>query len=84
MAASRHEPVPVRPVAAHWYNFSGGSESGPITNVWKSTRTRDLTWDLLNHTDLMVASGVYFYHVTTPEGREHVGKFTIVNSALAR
>jgi hypothetical protein len=42
------------------------------------------TWDLRNKSGQFVASGVYFYHVSTPEGREHVGKFTIVNSGFAR
>lgn len=36
------------------------------------------TWDLTNYTDLMVASGVYLYHVTTPEGDEHTGRFTVI------
>lgn len=35
------------------------------------------TWDLTNHT-LMVASGVYLYHVTTPDGDEHTGRFTVI------
>ena len=38
-------------------------------------------WDLRNWSDQFVASGVYFFHVTTPEGDERVGKFTIVNFA---
>lgn len=39
------------------------------------------TWDLRNRSNQFVASGVYFFHVTTPNGDEHVGKFTIVNFA---
>ena len=39
------------------------------------------TWDLRNRSDQFVASGVYFFHVSTPEGDEHVGKFTVVNFA---
>lgn len=39
------------------------------------------TWDLRNRSNQFVASGVYFFHVTTPTGDQHVGKFTIVNFA---
>jgi hypothetical protein len=28
-----------------------------------------------------VASGVYFYHVETPDGKSKVGRFTVVNFA---
>ncbi|HEX6587766.1 MAG TPA: hypothetical protein VF039_01985 [Longimicrobiales bacterium] len=42
------------------------------------------TWDMRNRTGLMIASGVYFYHVTTPDGREHIGRFTVVHSGLSR
>jgi hypothetical protein len=28
-----------------------------------------------------VASGVYFYHVETPDGRKKIGRFTVVNYA---
>ncbi|MFO7588510.1 MAG: hypothetical protein R6X22_10600, partial [Gemmatimonadota bacterium] len=38
-------------------------------------------WGLRNRNNQFVASGVYFYHVVTPEGAERVGKFTIVNFA---
>ena len=40
-----------------------------------------LSWDVRNRNNQFLASGVYFFHVITPEGYEHVGKFTIVNSA---
>ncbi len=36
-------------------------------------------WNLRNRNNQFVASGVYFFHVVTPEGDEHVGKFTVVN-----
>ncbi|MGW8282406.1 MAG: T9SS type A sorting domain-containing protein, partial [Gemmatimonadota bacterium] len=39
------------------------------------------TWDVRNWSQQFVASGVYFYHVVTPDGDERVGKFTIVNFA---
>jgi hypothetical protein len=40
-----------------------------------------LPWDLRNRNNQFVASGVYFFHVITPDGQEHVGKFTVVNFA---
>jgi hypothetical protein len=40
-----------------------------------------LVWNLRNTSNQFVASGVYFFHVVTPEGDERVGKFTIVNFA---
>jgi len=36
-------------------------------------------WDVRNRNNQFVASGVYFFHVATPDGDEHVGKFTILN-----
>jgi len=36
-------------------------------------------WDIRNRNNQFVASGVYFFHVVTPEGDTHVGKFTVVN-----
>jgi hypothetical protein len=38
-------------------------------------------WGLRNRNNQFVASGVYFFHVVTPEGDTHVGKFTVVNFA---
>jgi hypothetical protein len=38
-------------------------------------------WNVRNWSQQFVASGVYFFHVVTPEGDERVGKFTIVNFA---
>jgi len=38
------------------------------------------SWNLANRTGLLVASGVYFYHVSTPEGREHTGRFTVITT----
>jgi hypothetical protein len=37
-------------------------------------------WDMRNRNNQFVASGVYFFHVVTPDKDEHVGKFTVVNS----
>ena len=38
-------------------------------------------WDLRNRNNQFVASGVYFYHVETPDGKKKIGRFTIVNFA---
>jgi hypothetical protein len=42
------------------------------------------TWNLRNRSNQFVASGVYFYHVSTPDGKTAIGKFTVVNSGFAR
>jgi hypothetical protein len=39
-----------------------------------------VTWDLRNRADMWVANGVYFYHVTTPEGQEHIGRMTVIDA----
>jgi hypothetical protein len=39
------------------------------------------TWNLRNRNNQFVASGVYFYHVETPDGKSKVGRFTVVNFA---
>jgi hypothetical protein len=41
----------------------------------------ELTWNLRNRNQQFVASGVYFYHVETPDGKQKVGRFTVVNFA---
>jgi len=38
-------------------------------------------WDLRNRNQQFVASGVYFFHVETPDGKKKIGRFTIVNFA---
>lgn len=38
-------------------------------------------WNMRNRNNQFVASGVYFFHVMTPKGDEHVGKFTLVMQA---
>ena len=42
------------------------------------------TWDLRNRSNQFVASGVYLFHLSTPEGKSTVGKFTVVNAGFAR
>ena len=38
-------------------------------------------WNLRNRNNQFVASGVYFYHVETRDGKSKIGRFTIVNFA---
>jgi hypothetical protein len=41
----------------------------------------EAVWDLRNRNNQFVASGVYFFHVETPEGLTKIGRFTVVNFA---
>lgn len=36
-------------------------------------------WDVRTRFDLLVASGNYYYHVTTPDGRTHLGRLAVIN-----
>lgn len=40
-----------------------------------------LSWNLRNRNNQFIASGVYFYHVEAPDGKQKVGRFTVVNFA---
>jgi len=42
------------------------------------------TWNLRNRSNQFVASGVYLFHVSTPDGKTHVGKFTVINAGFGR
>lgn len=60
------------------------SQSGILVNAITlddPTGGGELTWNLRNRNNQFVASGVYFYHVETPDGKTKVGRFTIVNFA---
>jgi hypothetical protein len=60
------------------------SLSGILVNVvehFDPTGGGETTWDLRNRNNQFVASGVYFYHVETPDGHKRVGRFTVVNFA---
>ncbi len=35
-------------------------------------------WDLMSSNNQLIASGIYLYHISTPDGEEKVGKFAIV------
>ncbi|HYK12270.1 MAG TPA: hypothetical protein VEV39_15825 [Gemmatimonadales bacterium] len=41
----------------------------------------ELEWDLRNRSNQFVASGVYFYHVESADGKTKVGRFTVVQFA---
>ncbi len=60
------------------------SVSGILVNVLAHNDAGlggEMTWNLRNRNNQFVASGVYFYHVETPTGQTHVGRFTVVNYA---
>ena len=41
----------------------------------------EAVWDLRNRNNQFVASGVYFYHIETPNGQSKTGRMTVVNFA---
>jgi hypothetical protein len=60
------------------------SVSGVLVNVLTfddPTGGGEMTWNLRNRNNQFVASGVYFYHVETPDGQTKVGRFTVVTFA---
>ena len=60
------------------------STSGVLINIVNHndvTGGGEATWNLRNRNNQFVASGVYFYHVETPDGQEKIGRFTVVNFA---
>jgi hypothetical protein len=60
------------------------SLSGVLVNVLSlndPTGGGEVEWNLRNRNNQFVASGVYFYHVETPDGKSKVGRFTVVNFA---
>ncbi len=60
------------------------SLSGVLVNALTlndPTSGGELTWNLRNRNNQFVASGVYFYHVETPDGKQKIGRFTVVNFA---
>jgi hypothetical protein len=46
-----------------------------------ATGGAEAQWNLRNRNNQFVASGVYFYHVETPDGKSKIGRFVIVNFA---
>ena len=60
------------------------SASGILVNVLTHndpTGGGEQAWGLRNRNNQYVASGVYFYHVETPDGKTKIGRFTVVNYA---
>ena len=59
------------------------SASGLLVNIVSHNDPglgSEARWNLRNRNSRLVASGVYFFHVETPEGRTRVGRFVIVNA----
>jgi len=60
------------------------SVSGILVNVLTHNNAGnggEEVWNLRNRNNQFIASGVYFYHVETPDGRTKIGRFTVVNYA---
>jgi hypothetical protein len=58
--------------------------SGVLVNILTHHDAADGSeevWNLRNRNNQFVASGVYFYHVETRDGRKKIGRFTVVNYA---
>jgi hypothetical protein len=52
-----------------------------VLTVNDATGGAETQWNLRNRNQQVVASGVYFYHVETPDGKSKIGRFTLVNYA---
>jgi hypothetical protein len=52
-----------------------------VLTVNDVTGGAEAQWNLRNRNEQVVASGVYFYHVETPDGKAKIGRFTLVNYA---
>jgi hypothetical protein len=60
------------------------SVSGILVNILTHNNPAgggEEVWNLRNRNNQFVASGVYFYHVETPDGQTKIGRFTVVNYA---
>jgi len=60
------------------------SQSGILVTMLThndQTAGGEVTWDVKNRWGTYVASGVYFYHVETPDHRVKIGRFTVVQQA---
>jgi hypothetical protein len=54
--------------------------SGNLVRVLEhSGGSGTLEWDVRTRFDLFVASGNYYFHVTTPDGRTSLGRFAVIN-----
>ncbi len=54
-------------------NHTSTSEDGEFGDVGGME-----SWDLLTYNNQLIASGIYLYHISTPDGEERVGKFAII------
>jgi hypothetical protein len=67
------------------YSLSGVLVNVVVHDALNSATDKSLggeaTWNLRNRNNQFVASGVYFYHIETPQGHTKVGRFTVVNFA---
>jgi len=54
--------------------------AGDLVKVIDVTPENDgeVTWNLLTEYGIRPASGIYLYHITTPEGYEKTGKFAVI------
>jgi len=50
-----------------------------VKKIVHSSGTGSAYWDLLNENGIKVSSGVYYYKVVTPDGKEKFGKFIILD-----
>lgn len=60
------------------------SLSGVLVSVIQHddpTGSGETIWDVRNRNNQFVASGVYFFHVVTPDGQEKLGRMTVINFA---
>jgi hypothetical protein len=60
------------------------SLSGVLVNLIEHndpTGGGEATWNVRNRNQQFVASGVYFYEIEVPDGRQRIGRFTVVNYA---
>jgi len=63
------------------------SQSGILVQALSNddpTGGGELTWDLRSRSGKRVASGVYFYHVETPDHRKRIGRFTVISGHRIR
>lgn len=54
-------------------NHSATSSGGELGDVGGME-----AWDILTYNNQLIASGIYLYHISTPDGEEKVGKFAII------
>jgi len=54
--------------------------AGDLIKVIEVTPENDgeVTWDILTEYGIRPASGIYLYHIKTPDGKEKTGKFAII------